>query len=159
MKRLANTLFELNKTISSCESFTGGLFASSLTSISGISSVYKGSVVSYSNEVKIDVLGINHNLIQEFGAISEQVAIEMALSTKRLLNTDICISFTGNAGPNPMEGKEVGLCYIAVAVLEQVHVFKIKFKGTRNQLRRSAVNYGSKQILEILRTNALHNVI
>ena len=54
MKRLANTLLELNKTISSCESFTGGLFASSLTSISGISSVYKGSVVSYSNEVKID---------------------------------------------------------------------------------------------------------
>lgn len=159
MKRLANTLLELNKTISSCESFTGGLFASSLTSIPGISSVYKGSVVSYSNEVKINVLGINHNLIQEFGAISEQVAIEMALSTKRLLNTDICISFTGNAGPNPMEGKEVGLCYIAVVVLEQVHVFKIKFKGTRNQLRRSAVNYGSKQILEILRTNALHNVI
>lgn len=159
MKRLANTLLKLNLTISSCESFTGGLFASSLSSIPGISSVFKGSIVSYSNDVKIKVIGIDYDLIQNQGAVSEQVAIEMARKTQRLLNTDICISFTGNAGPNPMEGKDVGLCYIAVVIFDELYVNSFEFKGSRNQIRRLAVDSGSKLILKILGNNTLRNVI
>lgn len=159
MKRLANTLLDLNKTISSCESFTGGLFASSLSSIPGISSVFKGSIVSYSDEVKINIVGIDQELILKYGAISEEVAVEMARNTQSLLNTDICISFTGNAGPNPMEGKEVGLCYIAVVMFDEVFVYCLEFNGSRNQIRSLAVNYGCKLILDILRRKALLNVI
>lgn len=154
MKRLANTLLDLNKTISSCESFTGGLFASSLSSIPGISSVFKGSIVSYSDEVKINIVGIDQELILKYGAISEEVAVEMARNTQSLLNTDICISFTGNAGPIPMEGKEVGLCYIAVVMFDEVFVYCLEFNGSRNRIRSLAVNYGCKLILDILRRKA-----
>jgi len=150
MKKLAKTLFEINKTISSCESFTGGLFASSLSSIPGISSVYKGSVISYSNEVKIDVLGINQSLIDKYGVISSQVAIEMALKTQQIMNTDICISFTGNAGPSSMENKERGKCFIAIVINSKVRVFDLSLEGTRNQIRRNAVKHGARMIIDIL---------
>ena len=78
MKDLVKCLLELNITISSCESFTGGLFASSLSSFAGISQVYKGSIITYQNEVNENVLGIDHELIEKYGSVSEIVAIEMA---------------------------------------------------------------------------------
>lgn len=159
MKDLVETLSNLNLTISSCESFTGGLFASSLTSISGVSKVYKGSLVTYNNELKEELLGIEHKLIEDLGVINEKVALHMAKRTLQLTNSDYCVSFTGNAGPIPMEGKAVGLCYISVVSRKSEFVSEYRFKGSRNRIRRNAVNKACRIIMELLRKELNANVL
>lgn len=155
MKDLVKCLLELNITISSCESFTGGLFVSSLSSFAGISQVYKGSIITYQNEVKENVLGIDHELIEKYGSVSEIVAIEMARSCLKLLKSDISVSFTGNAGPNPIENKEVGLCYIVIIYKGYEEIIECRFKGSRNRIRRSAVNKACRRILCIIQEKSL----
>lgn len=159
MKDLVETLLKHNVTISSCESFTGGLFASTLTSFPGVSLIYKGSIITYSNEFKESILGIDHQVINQLGVINKLVALEMARKTLQLTNSDICVSFTGNAGPNPMENKDVGVCYIAFVSKNKEFVSEYKFKGTRNRIRRSAVNKAIHIILEVFREDSYSNVL
>ncbi|GAI47155.1 unnamed protein product, partial [marine sediment metagenome] len=87
-------------TIGTTESATGGRVADGLTNVPGSSDYFKGSVVAYSNEIKINVLGVKRETIENYGAVSEQTAIEMAEGGRRLLGVDICTSDTGIAGPS-----------------------------------------------------------
>ena len=103
-------------TLGSVESFTGGLFASEITSICGASSFFKGSVVTYATEEKINVVGVSKEVVDKYGVVSKECAEEMATKGAKALNVDYCISITGNAGPTAMEGKPVGLIYIGVVV-------------------------------------------
>ena len=150
MNKAINKVIELLKdsklTLSSCESLTGGLFASTITSYSGVSSFFKGSLVTYQNNVKESLLGIPSELISKHGVVSKEIAYEMCKQTSSKLNSDISISFTGNAGPSAMEGKEVGLVYIGICYLNQIEVFEYHFQGERNSIREQVVEEGFKII-------------
>lgn len=112
---LGDILKQNNLTISTTESCTGGNIASLITSISGSSSYFNGSVVAYATNVKTSVLGVNADDIDKFTVVSEQVAEQMSKGVRTILNTDIAISTTGVAGPNKGEdGKDVGTAWVSV---------------------------------------------
>ena len=119
-----NRLFrEKGRTLGSVESFTGGSFAKEITSVSGASHFFKGALVTYATEEKNRLLGISYNDIDEYGVVSKEIAAQMASNGKKLLNVDYCVSFTGNAGPEAMEGKPVGEIHIGVAFLDTTQVY------------------------------------
>ena len=131
-------LEELGMTLGSVESFTGGLFASSITSVGGASKVFKGSYITYATEEKIKLLQIPENIIQQFGVVSKEVAYYMANNGRQLLNVDVCVSFTGNAGPSVMENKEVGEVYLAISY-KNIEVYAYHLKGDRHQIQEAAI--------------------
>ncbi|MDR1418327.1 MAG: competence/damage-inducible protein A [Endomicrobium sp.] len=129
------------KTISFAESCTGGKLSSAITDIAGSSLYFKDSLVTYSNESKIKLLGVKEDTINNFGAVSEQAAKEMAESILKLSNTDYGLSVTGIAGPGgATKEKPVGLVYIGLADKKKTKTFKFIFNGLREQIRNSAVN-------------------
>lgn len=113
--------------------------ASRLTSIPGVSKVYKGSMITYANEIK-EKLGVDTSN----GVINKEVAKEMALKGKEYFNVDLCISFTGNAGPSTMENKPVGEVYISF----NDKVFALTLKGDRESIRNQAVEFAIKKLEE-----------
>ncbi len=105
-----------NKTLALAESCTGGWVSKIITDVSGASAVYQGGVCSYSNEVKMNILGVKKETLASFGAVSEQVAVQMAEGVRKALNSHIGIGITGIAGPlSDNTEKPVGLIYIAIA--------------------------------------------
>ena len=150
MKDLVSLFTEKKLTLSCAESLTGGLFASTITSIPGVSKLFKGGVVTYWNEAKANVISVSKDTIDEYGVVSSECASEMVRGVKKLFNTDVAISFTGNAGPTSMEGKPVGLVYIGIIIKETVFTFEYMFEGDRNQIREACVKQGIKKILELI---------
>ena len=143
-----------NLTLGAVESFTGGLFSSTLTSISGVSKIFKGSIVSYSTLIKENVVGVKHETIEKETVVSSLVAEEMALQGSKILDTDITVSFTGNAGPTVCEGdKEVGLIYISIYFEKNFYTEEYRLNIDRNAIRETAVNIALKNILKILEKN------
>ncbi|CAN1571610.1 CinA Predicted nucleotide-utilizing enzyme related to molybdopterin-biosynthesis enzyme MoeA [Flavobacteriaceae bacterium] len=133
-------LTKYNQTISTAESCTGGKIAETLTAIPGASKYFKGSVVSYATEVKINVLGISESLINEHTVVSEAVAKAMALSVKSLMKTDYAIATTGNAGPSIGEAEsKVGTVFIALATPNEVIVEEYNFGQPREKVIDRAV--------------------
>ena len=130
-------LGEKGMTISTAESCTGGLLAKRLTDISGSSKSFMGGVVTYSNESKTTLLGVNADDIATLGAVSDKVAVQMAEGVRKLLGTDLGIGITGIAGPNSDgTGKPVGLTYIALATAEKTYLRKIpERRGDRDSIR------------------------
>ena len=138
---LINKLFrEKGLTLGSVESFTGGLFAKEITSVPGASHFYKGGLVTYATEEKNRLLQIPYEDIDQYGVVSEQIAEAMAKEGQKLLNVDVCISFTGNAGPSAMEGKPVGEVYIGLAYFDKVEVYPFLLKGDRETIQKEGVN-------------------
>lgn len=116
-------------TISTAESCTGGLLASTFTDVPGISEVYEGGFVTYSNQAKIREIGVSEKTLKEYGAVSEQVAYQMAEGVRRVAETDIGISITGIAGPDGGSAdKPVGLAYVGIAAKHETKVFRILIK-------------------------------
>ena len=99
--------------LAAAESCTGGLIAARITSVSGASGVFHCGMVTYSNDMKEKMLGVSHETLQRFSAVSAETAAEMAAGARRFSGADIAVSVTGNAGPEPSEGKPVGEVYIA----------------------------------------------
>ncbi len=144
---LGKILTRKNKTISTAESCTGGGIAQLLSSVQGASNYFKGSVVSYSTEVKQNVLSISKNLIEEHSVVSAEVAQAMALSIKKLMNTDYAIATTGNAGPSKGESDaDVGTVFIALATPNEVVVEMFNF----GQPREKVIDRASIKGLEML---------
>jgi len=149
-------LTQQKKTISTAESFTGGKIAQLLTSISGASNYFKGSVVSYATETKISVLGISEELIKEHSVVSAQVAKQMAINIKNIMKTDYAIATTGNAGPTKGDSNaEVGTVFIALATPTEVVVEEFDFGQPREKVIDRAVN----KSMEMLRKEILKNVV
>ncbi len=149
-----NKLFrEKGRTLGSIESFTGGLFAKEITSVSGASHFFKGALVTYATEEKNRLLGISYKDIDEFGVVSKEVAAQMASNGKKLLNVDYCVSFTGNAGPTAMEGKPVGEVHIGIAFLDTAQVHSYTLEGSREEIQNKAI----KIAFELLETLILEN--
>ncbi len=149
MKELIEILKDKNLSISSVESFTGGLFASTITSIPGASKVYQGSLITYATTVKKDILKIDQ-VINEFGVISKECAQAMAHQGLEIFDTNLCVSFTGNAGPEVMENKVVGLAYMAIAYEEKIFVYEDRYDLERNELRLKAIDDAIKRIKEVI---------
>lgn len=147
-EELVKVLLEKHLTISFVESFTGGLAAKSITDVSGSSKTFLGSLVSYSTLIKEFVLGIDKKIIDEFGVASKECALEMAKKGKEMFNSDIVISFTGEAGPISNTNIEVGTCFIGIYVLNEIKVEEIHIDGSRNDVRTGAIEYAFKKILK-----------
>lgn len=127
--------------LGSIESLTGGLFASTVCSVPGASNVFKGAIVSYANSVKTDLVGVKDFDIEVFGVVSSKVADEMAIEGRKKLGVDICVSFTGNAGPTAEPGAApVGRVNMAVATAYGVVAFQQDFVGERNEIRAKCVD-------------------
>ena len=140
MKKLLEAYKEKGLTLGSVESMTGGLFAAKFTEIPGSSAVFKGSIVTYSNEEKINIVGVKKETIDKFGVVSEEVAIEMAELGRKLLNVDVCVSVTGNAGPTAEPGgKPVGFFYVGISTKNGTSVKGVQKAQKRNRVRNSAV--------------------
>lgn len=125
-------------TLGTAESCTGGLMAKRLTDIPGASQAFKGGIVSYTNEVKANVLGVPQHLLDQFGAVSQEVAIAMAQGAREALGCDIALSSTGVAGPDKDEwDNEVGTMFVAIATAEGCHVRPLKLgnRPVRERLR------------------------
>lgn len=119
------------------ESLTGGMLSSEIVSVSGASRVFLGSIVSYANEVKSGVLGVDMGTLRTEGAVSRSCAIQMCSGACALMGADIALSLTGFAGPN---GDELGLCYIGVDFMGEISVYRYKLSGSRQEIREKIKN-------------------
>lgn len=136
---IGDLLIRKGFTVGTVESATGGLVANLITEIPGSSGYFKGSVVSYSNEVKNRVIGVKSETLEKYGAVSHQVAEEMAIGGRKLLNVDICLADTGIAGPRgATRGKPVGLFYLGMARKDGTFSRKYQFHGARGQNKQRA---------------------
>jgi len=142
-------------TIGTVESATGGRTADRITNVPGSSDYFKGSVVAYSNEVKIALLRVKKATIEDYGAVSEQTALEMAQGGRKLLDVDICVSDTGIAGPSgdTLE-KPVGLFYLGLAArderLSQKHIFQGNREGNKRDAAEAVLNMLKQYLLRCI---------
>ncbi len=138
-KEIVDLIEKKGLTLGIVESATGGLISHLITNVPGSSDFYKGSVTSYANETKINVVGVKAATIEKYGAVSPQVAEEMAAGGRKLLAADICLADTGIAGPGgETPGKAVGLFYIGMAHKDGVFSRKHEFGGDREENKQHA---------------------
>jgi len=142
-------------TVGTVESATGGRIADRLTDIRGSSDYFEGSIVSYSNEVKVGVLGVGEEIIENYGAVSSQTVIEMANSGKRLLGVEICVAVTGIAGPSGATlEKPVGLFYIGLSTegenLSKKYFFHRDREGNKQDASEAALNMLRQYLLKCI---------
>ena len=126
--------------LASAESLTGGLLGARVTSVPGASAAYVGGVVSYTTEVKRSLLGVPAEVVLGHGVVSAPCAEAMAGAARALLGADVGVSTTGVAGPEPQEGKPVGLVYVGVADARGVVAVEHRFSGDRSAVREAAVD-------------------
>ncbi|HIU87819.1 MAG TPA: CinA family protein [Candidatus Avilachnospira avistercoris] len=136
--RLFKLLKENGLTISVAESCTGGLVCSRLVSNPGVSEYFKEGFVTYSNKAKRRTLEVSKSTLKKQGAISGQVAKEMALGAAVNTDSDIAVAITGNAGPEAEEDKPVGLVYIGIYCQGKVKAFEYSLEGEREDIRQQA---------------------
>ena len=137
------------KTLVTAESLTGGGIGAALTSVSGSSSVYKGGVISYTNAVKNQILGVPADILDQYGAVSEPIARAMAQGVRKLLQADVSVSVTGLAGPGGDEyGNPVGTVFIGYSDSSVTEVKHCEFSGDRESIRRQTAEEALKLILK-----------
>ncbi|MEY8370751.1 competence/damage-inducible protein A [Aerococcaceae bacterium 50-4] len=137
---LVDKLTEDQQTITFAESFTGGLAAKKVVDVSGASKVLQGSAVTYTEAAKAQVLNVQKETLENFGMVSAETAIEMAEKVRDLYQSDFGVSFTGVAGPDDMEGKEVGTVYIGIAQPgQETKVLTPAVRGSRQNIQYRSV--------------------
>ena len=137
------------KTLVTAESLTGGGIGGLLTAVPGASAVFKGGVISYTNEVKRAVLGVPADALETFGAVSEPVAKAMAFGARKLLKADVAVAVTGLAGPTgDAFGHEVGTVFIGYADEKKTLVQECHFSGDREAVRNQTIEAALQLILE-----------
>ena len=140
-KEIGKKLVKSNKTLSIAESLTGGLLSSRFTSLSGASNYFKGSVIAYSSSAKENILGVDPKTIEKYSVVSSYVANEMAIETKKILDSDYAISTTGNAGPSKGDSNEpIGKIFISIATPKDVKSFEFNFGKNREKNIHKTVN-------------------
>ncbi|HBU77234.1 MAG TPA: competence/damage-inducible protein A [Muricauda sp.] len=140
-KQIGTLLTDKKMTLSTAESFTGGSIAERITSVPGASAYFKGSIVCYATETKVNVLGVPQELIDEYSVVSEEVAIAMANGVKNKLGTDFSIATTGNAGPTKGDSDaEVGTVYIGIGTPKGTFAHKFVMGKHRDRVVKKSVN-------------------
>jgi len=130
---------EKKLTLGTVESATGGLISHLITNIPGSSDVFQGSIISYSNEIKMKIVGVKAETLKKYGAVSARAAEDMADGGRKVLGVDICVADTGIAGPGgAVPGKPVGLFYLGLANKDGTFSRKHLFKGTRAENKQQA---------------------
>ena len=133
------------------ESATGGLISHRITNMPGSSDYYKGSVTAYSNETKARVVGVKQETIDSYGAVSAQVAEEMAEGGRKLLAVEVCLADTGVAGPGgATEEKPVGLFYLGLSAKGKTYSRQHNFTGNREQNKQDAAEAALRWLKEYL---------
>lgn len=149
---VGKTLLRRGASLATAESCTGGTLAHRITEVAGASQYYVGGVVSYSNELKMNLLGVRRTTLEQFGAVSEQTACEMAVGCRMRLHTDYAVATTGIAGPTGgTDEKPLGTVWIAVASPEGVAAHKYIFATTREQHQERTANQALTDLLDVLR--------
>ena len=126
-------------TLASAESLTGGGLGEAVTTVPGASTVYAGGVVTYATRLKVELLGVPADVVAEHGVVSSECAAAMAGRVRELVGADVGVATTGVAGPDPQEGKPVGLVYVAVADATGVAVEELSLTGDRAAIRGATV--------------------
>ena len=140
-KRVIEKLRERGLLLATAESCTGGLCAKRLTDVPGASQVFCGGVVSYTNDVKMRLLGVKEETLAQFGAVSGETAREMAEGARKATGADVAVSVTGVAGPSSDEmGNVVGTVFIAFSSEKETISEKLQLSGDREKIREQSVN-------------------
>lgn len=147
-KKIASALKRNKITLAAAESCTGGLFSDYVTNLAGSSEYFKGAVIAYSNESKIKTLKVSKKTLINYGAVSPETALKMAVGAKKVFSSDIALSVTGIAGPGGgSKDKPVGLVYVGFIDKNNVkNVKKLLLKGCRASIKLKAV----KEMLSML---------
>jgi len=149
--RVHRNLVDRGMTVAVAESCTGGLLGTALTERPGSSAYFLGGIQAYANSVKEQLLGVSHETLLSFGAVSEEVASEMALGVQRLTGSDWALSTTGIAGPDGgSEEKLVGTVWVSVADSAAVYSHKLLLDGDRSNVRNHTVLEALSMLLERL---------
>jgi nicotinamide-nucleotide amidase len=140
-----------NFSLSTVESVTGGKLSNSIIKKAGASKFFKGSLVTYSIESKINILQIDKDLIYKFSPVSKEISYEMVKSGKKILNTDYCISTTGNAGPSTNDDfSKIGQIFISIATPQKIITEQLSLNGSREEIIEIVVEKSHKLLLENL---------
>lgn len=140
-KRVIEKLRERGLLLATAESCTGGLCAKRLTDVPGASQVFCGGVVSYTNDVKMRLLGVKEETLAQFGAVSGETAREMAAGARQATGADVAVSVTGVAGPSSDDmGNVVGTVFIAFSSEQETVSEKLQLSGDREKIREQSVN-------------------
>lgn len=140
-----------NFSLSTVESLTGGKLSNSIIKKAGASKFFKGSLVTYSIESKINILQIDKDLIYKFSPVSKEISYEMVKSGKKILNTDYCISTTGNAGPSTNDDfSKIGQIFISIATPQKIITEQLSLNGSREEIIEIVVEKSHKLLLENL---------
>ncbi len=139
---------QINELLKACgrkvcvaESFTGGAISSAITRVAGASEVFGEGIVCYGNKSKVERLGVDEQIISDFGAVSADTVYEMAANVLQQSGCDICLATSGNAGPTSEKEGEVGRCFIAVGDMKGIHIFEHNFSGNRENVTECGVKY------------------
>lgn len=137
------------RTLATAESCTGGGIGTALTAVPGSSAVYKGGIISYTNEVKHKLLGVDSSVLECVGAVSSEVAEAMAIGARNALNVDIAVSVTGLAGPSGDDyGNPIGTVFIGYADERDTISREYHFTGDRDEVRNQSVEAALLLVLE-----------
>ena len=153
MKPLVKKLIKKNLKISFAESCTGGMIASSITSISGASKIFNIGLITYSNQAKIKFLKVNKNIIKNYGAVSHECCLAMVNNLSKISKANINVSITGIAGPKGgSKQKPVGLVYIGIKKGSKTHIYKYFFKSKkRTSIQKATVKKALSLVLRIIK--------
>jgi nicotinamide-nucleotide amidase len=151
---MAKTLLAKKWRLSTAESCTGGLVSASITALAGSSEWFERGYITYSNQAKSEDIDVSQNLIEQYGAVSDQVARAMALGAKQNSGSDIALSITGIAGPTGgSSGKPVGtVCFAWVLANDQMVSETKHFEGNRQQIRQQACDFSLRKLLSLVIT-------
>lgn len=144
-------LQERKETITCAESISGGALTAELVSVPGASHVLNGALIAYSNQIKIDELSVPAVLIDQFGVVSEEVALAMANGAKAKFSANWAVSLTGVAGPGPSHGVDPGTVWLAIVGPGHQEAVKLSISGDRESVRRGAVESAVGVLARILR--------
>ncbi|MEV4351428.1 CinA family protein [Actinoplanes sp. NPDC049596] len=143
-------LVDRHQTLATAESLTGGLIASTVVEIPGVSAVYRGGVVVYATDLKHALAGVPQELLDERGPVDPDVALELARGVRERCSADWGVATTGVAGPEPQDGKPVGLVYVAVAGPDGATVRELKLEGNRAAIRTESVTSALQLLADCL---------
>lgn len=150
-ERVVKKLLQRGYTVTTAESCTGGLLAGRLLNVSGASEVYNEGHITYANAAKEKILGVKHETLEQFGAVSKETAEEMARGAAKAACANVALSTTGIAGPGGgTPEKPVGLIYIGCYIEENVRVKELRLHGTREQNRSDTVEAALQLLHEML---------
>ncbi|MER7415598.1 CinA family protein [Micromonospora peucetia] len=148
---VVHSLSERQETLATVESLTGGLLAASIVEIAGVSRIFRGGLVVYATELKSWLAGVPEELLADRGPVDPDVAVALAEGGRRRCGADWGLATTGVAGPEPQDGKPVGLVYVAVAGPSGTHVRQLDLAGGRDHIRSAAVVEALRLLTERIR--------